>query len=1095
MPLSNSRIQEFIEPVLARVGTTSLRAVVNQLADTGAFAGGVCHYLVLLDEQNQPTGVVPLDRLLLHLISERNLPLVSAESLSGLETNWTGQQIHNLTLDLPLQRLTTHLVEPVTVLSDNLPLTQLLPLLALSEPKQYVVVDSGGRCLGRLDCFRLLQFLLTHPLLLIGGGQDTKPAGSEKPLFAKEIGAVVDLIARLPLPLMLQTSSGRTLVQNSLWQQQLDELQEPAEIQQDAALVLENSSATSNLCQLGGAPNTCVCTCTLKDGREQVLQLLKIPLGALPSQGGDTSPAASAYPSSSSQHPTPEQGGLSFRLAELRSDSSTYSLLETSPDTFTPQPGRRSTHASVPSPRTTASCETLWLILAQDITEQHRLARELTAKNADLVQLNRLKDEFLACISHELRTPLTAVLGLSSLLKDQTLGEMSQRQVHYAQLIYQSGRQLMAVVNDILDLTRMETGQLELMTEPVNVLAVCNRAVEQATQVAGGTETPNNASAEQVFSGVSLEVEPGIDFLVADEQRLRQMLVHLLSNALKFTEMDGRVGLRVSQWEGWIAFTVWDTGIGIAAEKQHLIFQKFQQLENPLTRRFEGTGLGLVLTQHLARLHGGDVTFVSKEGLGSQFTILLPPSPPSRTASVRLENSAEFFGSGSGSSLPLTESPTAPAQEEWRVTRARRDRLVLVVEVVPTFIEILSEHLNSLGYRVVVARSGPEALEKARRLQPCIIFLNPVLPLLSGWDVLTLLKATPETRQIPVAVTATKAEESRSQGARVDGWLSLPLEPKALRQMVQRLTETEPIAPPTAPDLITVLQLKTSAWDGANPNSETTLSQSTHIHNYRLLEADDLDQAELLARVWKPDVVLLYGMPPEPAEFLLRFSQHPALAALPLVTLDQEITQLANQIPGLLVFPCLAPSPANDTEVSELELSTLLQVIQIAAGYDSQAAILVVDIADLPLTYELGQQMPDTEPDLGGLPKQLEWLQASIQYLRTAGMHGNLGHSWQEVMQQIQSQGVDLLLICLTKSSLKAEAIEMLAALQRLEVKPPILVLDLRGQGRPEPDAFDPMLSSLLHCLPSRVLPCDLSMADLLVQIQQTLGHGNSLES
>jgi signal transduction histidine kinase len=115
--------------------------------------------------------------------------------------------------------------------------------------------------------------------------------------------------------------------------------------------------------------------------------------------------------------------------------------------------------------------------------------------------------------------------------------------------------------------------------------------------------------------------------IVADELRLRQMLMHLLSNALKFTDAGGEIGLTVNRWDGWIAFTVWDTGIGIPPEKQHLIFQKFQQLEQPLTRRFEGTGLGLVLTQGLARLHGGDVSFISKPDEGSQFTLLLPPCP------------------------------------------------------------------------------------------------------------------------------------------------------------------------------------------------------------------------------------------------------------------------------------------------------------------------------------------------------------------------------------------------------------------------------------------------------------------------------------
>ena len=130
----------------------------------------------------------------------------------------------------------------------------------------------------------------------------------------------------------------------------------------------------------------------------------------------------------------------------------------------------------------------------------------------------------------------------------------------------------------------------------------------------------------------TLAIEPELEIVVADELRLRQMLVHLLANAFKFTASGGEIGLRVSYWAGWIAFTVWDTGIGIPEHQQHLIFQKFQQLETPLTRQFEGTGLGLVLTRALARLHGGDVSFLSQEGKGSQFTLLLAPTPPKKRA-------------------------------------------------------------------------------------------------------------------------------------------------------------------------------------------------------------------------------------------------------------------------------------------------------------------------------------------------------------------------------------------------------------------------------------------------------------------------------
>ncbi|NJR50013.1 MAG: HAMP domain-containing histidine kinase [Leptolyngbyaceae cyanobacterium CSU_1_3] len=352
-------------------------------------------------------------------------------------------------------------------------------------------------------------------------------------------------------------------------------------------------------------------------------------------------------------------------------------------------------HDREPSASLSPEEESLWLVLAQDVTEQQQLARELTAKNADLVQLNRLKDEFLACISHELRTPLTAVLGLSSLLKDQLSNGLNERQIRYAQLIYRSGRHLMAIVNDILDLTRMETGQLELTLEAVNVPSVCDRAFEQAQKMRSEEAKPERGQEAAPLSApaFTLDIEAGLETLVADEMRLRQMLVNLLSNALKFTEPDGRIGLRVSLWEGWVTFTVWDTGTGIPAEKQHLIFQKFQQLENPLTRRFEGAGLGLVLTQRLARLHGGDVSFVSREGLGSQFTILLPPTHPQPT-------------------IALGTSPIQACRTP------NHNRLVLVVEAVVRSIEHLSEQLFELGYRVVIADREPKPSKKLAGCSP-----------------------------------------------------------------------------------------------------------------------------------------------------------------------------------------------------------------------------------------------------------------------------------------------------------------------------------------------------------------------------------------
>ncbi|NJR59765.1 MAG: hypothetical protein HC769_13510 [Cyanobacteria bacterium CRU_2_1] len=522
---------------------------------------------------------------------------------------------------------------------------------------------------------------------------------------------LIDLLERLPIPLMLQTTTGRVVTQNLAWRQQVEELRDPGQVRREAALILESIAwkerqgeaigaspsppidrvsdglpidvwtnpirpddgvvRQSGSCRLGIEPNTCVCICPMKNGQDRVWKFLKIPMGIAPSHFDRRFDLAFSQASIETLDPSPAS---QFKLATLG---------------FSPDPVWR----------LLAQTESLWLVLAQDTTEQHQVARELAAKNADLVQLNRLKDEFLACISHELKTPLTAVLGLSSLLKDHLLGELNERQSRYAQLIYQSGRHLILIVNDILDLTRIETGQLDLTLEPVQVEAVCLHAHEQARQM-HLLESAEGRSAmaegrSDIFAQFSLDIQPGVENLVADELRLRQMLSNLLSNALKFTPATGEIGLRVESWDGWIAFTVWDTGIGIPADKQHLIFQKFQQLENPLTRQFEGTGLGLVLTQRLARLHGGDVTFTSVEGAGSQFTLLLPPSPPQAPSqapqNLKVEHRSSFG------------QPT---------TITARNRLVIVVEATPQLIEELSRQLAGLGYRVAIARSGTEALEK-----------------------------------------------------------------------------------------------------------------------------------------------------------------------------------------------------------------------------------------------------------------------------------------------------------------------------------------------------------------------------------------------
>jgi len=1092
MLVLHSRLDRFAEPVPSCLATEPLATVM------ALFQTARCDHLLVYNSQAHLLGCVRLT----DVWHQQATLSITSDSEAASQTC--------------LQTYQPSLIQPVVCMLGERSIAAVLPQLqAITAP--IVITAASGEVLGILNRDRLLTQILTQLQPFAASppiNPSPQPASPQAPFpsdckgvperqpYSSAVASdatnpdlltpLIDLLEPLPIALMLQTSRGQVITRNALWREQVQALDGPEVIRQEIAQLLESPVAASQqepaaeredcfadrssglttsgrVCHLGSKPNTCICTCTLKNGQEQILQLVKIPLGKV------FSPQLCDRPADR------EQAATSFRLAEL-TDSDSYS-------------GKLAVSVH-PDP-----ADTLWLVLAQDITEQQHLTQELAAKNADLIQLNRLKDEFLACISHELRTPLTAVLGLSSLLKDQTLGSLNQRQVHYAQLIYQSGRHLMTVVNDILDLTRMETGQLELVLESVNVSTVCQQAYEHACQLylAGNPD----ADAANHLPSFSLEIDPHIDSLIADELRLRQMLVHLLSNALKFTETNQPMGLKVGFWGGWIAFTVWDRGIGIPPDKQHLIFQKFQQLENPMTRRFEGTGLGLVLTQRLARLHGGDVTFISREGQGSQFTILLPPEPPEphlmTVAGDYEQPSAPRQGNDGGGENRASGANWAITPSLWQKTGLLRtgvaptypalsasNQLVLIVEAVPSYIENLSDQLTHLGYQVVIARSGTEAIEKARRLCPCIIFLNPVLPILSGWDVLTLLKSAPETRHLPVVMTTLKIDQEQANHRQADGLLSLPVQPKLLNLTLQKLVhnrqaEKRSESPGRA---LTILRLGATSDSAAPVTPSATLTCLLQAYPYRILEADDLEQAELLARVWKPNVVLIERLNCDPASYFQRFDQYTYLASLPLVTLDQEMTQAANQISGLLVFPCLASGDYLENHWA-LYSSPLIQVIQVAAGHTWQPSILAIDMAILSEDGG-GEGHLTTASDR--FPQTSEWLHALNQYLRTAGLRTTIGRSWQEVWQQIQTNRVNLLILCWTQTRLAPEVAQILTRLHELENRPPILVLDQRV------DPTDANRSNLQTDLPPilgqlawPVLPQSISMTELLEQIHRAM--------
>ena len=662
----------------------------------------------------------------------------------------------------------------------------------------------------------------------------------------------------------------------------------------------------------------------------------------------------------------------------------------------------------------------------------------------ELVDLNRLKDEFLACVSHELRSPLTALLGLSQLLQDPIIGTLNDRQRRYVQLIHRSGKQLINIVNDILDLTRMETGEIELHPMLVSVPIVCQQALEQAQHRIPNPENVGAAADPRQLPSFKLEVDPDLETLIADPTRLQQILRHLLSNALKFTPPEGQVGLRVARWEGWVSFTVWDTGIGIPAEKQHLIFQKFQQLEHPLTRQFEGTGLGLVLTQRLARLQGGDITFTSREGKGSEFTLLVPPSP-----SGLLSELPSVLGSG----LPPIPAIAPPIFLPVQSPVVARNRMVLVVESGVRNLNDLIEQLTELDYRVAIARSGTEALEKVRKLQPCAVLLNPSLPLLSGWDVLTLLKAHEDTEAIPVIITdTTTSDELRAHESRVDGFLRLPVSPRALADTLEQVLQPQTSEQEVASRMILCLHLAEPEPDRLFP-----IESFLHSNHFRVVEAHDCEQAELLARVWKPQVLLLVGTLVDPTPYLRRLVQQTCLASLPIITLDTAITQAAIQTSELAVFPCLHPNRSD----------LLLQTIDVAIGFAGRPLLLMVDSAQWQLAPSI----------------HFDWIQALLQYLHTAGLQGTIAHSTPEMQHKLRSQGVDLLLIYWHDGVLSETLRSGLALLNDQQTPPVCLILDYRTQHQ---TPLDFPLSPT-----TQITTPHPTMDGLLQQIQHCLGLGN----
>jgi GAF domain-containing protein/DNA-binding response OmpR family regulator len=480
--------------------------------------------------------------------------------------------------------------------------------------------------------------------------------------------------------------------------------------------------------------------------------------------------------------------------------------------------------------------ELLQTFAAQSVLaiQNARLFQEIEDKGRQLQVASEHKSQFVASMSHELRTPLNAIIGLTEMMVTHAPRFGTEKAQEPLQRVHRAGTHLLGLINQVLDLSKIEAGKLELNPQTVPAAPLIEDVIGTARQL-----------AEQNKNRLVVEAQENLGALIADPMRLRQILLNLLSNACKFTR-EGAVTLRarkVANGGNWIEFAVVDTGIGMTPEQQAKLFAEFTQADATTAQRFGGTGLGLAITRKLARLMGGDVLVASELDKGSVFTVRLP-------------------GSVEDPATNLVDGGRRPGADH-----------VLVIDDDAIARELIADHLKSEGFSVVTASGGLEGLKLAKQVRPTAITLDVVMPDLDGWSVLAALREDSELAEIPVIMVTILDEHRRAAALGAAGYLTKPVDRERLRRLLDRFWA------PAQPTRVLVVE--------DDPYQRERMREWIESQHAIVQQAANGKEALERLQESKPDLILLDLMMPEMDGFqvVARLQNEPTWRDIPVIVI------------------------------------------------------------------------------------------------------------------------------------------------------------------------------------------------------------------